>query len=111
VPRGIFARCDDENCWQERQGRDFYSLSGCRDLISTHRNTLHAGRSRLMIGRLDPGFIGFEVPEPGAVAGPLPARFPERPSPIESGQLASLRTGPFLTLLSACTSSGLAQKL
>ena len=65
----VFARADDELLAKLTRRQDFYSMSGCRDLIfhvQEQRFTLPqiAG----MIERLKLAFIGFELPEGGSFA-------------------------------------------
>jgi tetratricopeptide (TPR) repeat protein/SAM-dependent methyltransferase len=72
----ILARQDDALLARVARGEDFYSLSGCRDLIfhvQEERYTLPqiAG----LLADLDLKFIGFEWPDAGTAAG-YRARFP-----------------------------------
>ncbi|MEO8304579.1 MAG: tetratricopeptide repeat protein [Betaproteobacteria bacterium] len=73
----ILARRDDERFARLVRGEDFYSLSGCRDLV------FHAQEQRFtlpQIARLLPDLglrlIGFELPDGGAAAA-YRARFPD----------------------------------
>ena len=73
----ILARRDDERFARLVRGEDFYSLSGCRDLV------FHAREQRFtlpQIARLLPDLglrlIGFEFPDGGAAAA-YRARFPD----------------------------------
>ncbi len=73
----ILARGDDPLLARVARGEDFYSLSGCRDLVfhvQEQRFTLPqiAG----LIERLGLQFIGFEFPDAGAAAT-YRARFPD----------------------------------
>jgi hypothetical protein len=73
----VLARRDDPLLTRLAQGEDFYSLSGCRDLVfhvEEHRYTLP--RIAAMLVELGLAFIGFEWPDPGALAA-YRAQFPE----------------------------------
>ncbi len=75
----ILARQDDPLLARVARGEDFYSLSGCRDLI------FHVQEARFTLPRiaeilaeLDLEFIGFEWPDTDAPAR-YRARFPDDP--------------------------------
>jgi 2-polyprenyl-3-methyl-5-hydroxy-6-metoxy-1,4-benzoquinol methylase len=73
----IRARRDDELLAKIVRNEDFYSTSGCRDLlfhVQEHRFGLPQIES--MIGRLGLSFLGFEFPDSGATVERYRARFP-----------------------------------
>ena len=77
----IRARADDELFQKIIRNEDFYSMSGCRDLlfhVQEHRFTLPQVAS--MIERLGLKFRGFELPDSGATLARYRARFPQDPA-------------------------------
>jgi SAM-dependent methyltransferase len=73
----ILARQDDARFEKLARSEDFYSMSGCRDLIfhvQEHRYTLP--RIAAELDALSLRFLGFELPDPG-VALDYRLRFPE----------------------------------
>jgi len=73
----IIARQDDPLLARVAMGEDFYSMSGCRDLIfhvQEHRFTLP--RIASVLAELDLDFVGFEWPDDDAPAR-YRARFPD----------------------------------
>jgi len=73
----IIARQDDQLLARVAKGEDFYSSSGCRDLIfhvQEHRFTLP--RIASILAELDLDFVGFEWPDDDAPAR-YRARFPD----------------------------------
>jgi 2-polyprenyl-3-methyl-5-hydroxy-6-metoxy-1,4-benzoquinol methylase len=79
----ILDRQDDALLARVTQGEDFYSLSGCRDLVfhvQEQRYTLP--RIASMLAELDLKFIGFEWPDTDAPAR-YRARFPDDPALID----------------------------
>ena len=91
----ILARQDDALLARVTQGEDFYSVSGCRDLIfhvQEQRFTLP--RIASVLAELDLKFIGFEWPDTDTPAR-YRARFPTiRRSSISTTGTGSRRTGP-----------------
>lgn len=60
------------------RNEDFYSTSGCRDLMfHVHGHRFSLPQVESMIARLGLGFLGFEFPDSGATLGRYRARFPE----------------------------------
>jgi SAM-dependent methyltransferase/tetratricopeptide (TPR) repeat protein len=79
----ILARGDDELLARTARSEDFYSLSGCRDLIfhvQEHMFTLP--RIASLIEGLGLRFIGFELPDAGAVFARYKAQFPDDPARV-----------------------------
>jgi hypothetical protein len=77
----IRKRADDELLGKLLRSEDFYSLSGCRDLL------FHVQERRLslpeiggMIRRLGLTFLGFELPDSGVTLSRYRARFPDDPT-------------------------------
>ena len=103
----ILARQDDALLARVARGEDFYSLSGCRDLmfhVREHRFTLP--RIAGLLADLGLAFIGFELPEPASRPA-IGRAFPTiAPLPISTTGTVSRRTGP--TRSRRCTSSGCA---
>jgi 2-polyprenyl-3-methyl-5-hydroxy-6-metoxy-1,4-benzoquinol methylase len=74
-------RTEDALLARIARSEDFFSLSGCRDLlfhVQEHRFTLPAVRD--MLERLDLQFIGFELADGGATAAAYRSRFPDDPA-------------------------------
>jgi len=74
----ILAAKGDELLASVTRNEDFYSLSGCRDLlfhVQEHRFQLP--QIAAMIDRLGLRFLGFEFPDSGISAARYRARFPE----------------------------------
>jgi ubiquinone/menaquinone biosynthesis C-methylase UbiE len=74
----IRARAGDELLGKITRNEDFYSMSGCRDLlfhVQEHRFRLPQIAS--MIERLGMRFLGFEFPDSGATLARYRARFPQ----------------------------------
>ena len=77
----IRSRADDALLARIARSEDFFSLSGCRDLlfhVQEHRFTLPAVRD--MLERLDLQFLGFELADGGATALAYRSRFPDDPA-------------------------------
>jgi SAM-dependent methyltransferase/tetratricopeptide (TPR) repeat protein len=75
----IFARTEDELLARITSDEDFYTLSGCRDLlfhVQEHRLTLTAIAD--MLESLNLTFIGFELADP-AIGPRYRTRFPDDP--------------------------------
>jgi hypothetical protein len=73
----ILASQGDEWLARVARNEDFYSLSGCRDLlfhVQEHRFSLPQVAS--MLASLDLHFLGFEFPDGGATAARYRARYP-----------------------------------
>jgi 2-polyprenyl-3-methyl-5-hydroxy-6-metoxy-1,4-benzoquinol methylase len=73
----IRARAGEESFAKIVRNEDFYSMSGCRDLlfhVQEHRFSLP--QIEVMIGRLGLTFLGFEFPDSGATVERYRARFP-----------------------------------
>ena len=76
----ILARQDDPLLARVAQGEDFYSLSGCRDLIfHVQEQRFSLPRIAGLIKELGLDFVGFEWPDADAPAR-YRARFPEDPA-------------------------------
>ncbi|HEY5899124.1 MAG TPA: methyltransferase domain-containing protein [Burkholderiales bacterium] len=77
----IRARGEDEMLAKVTRNEDFYSLSGCRDLlfhVQEHRFDLpQIGE---MLGKLGLRFLGFEFPDNGITAARYRDEFPRDPS-------------------------------
>ncbi len=74
----ILARMDDELLARIARSEDFFSMSGCRDLMfhaQEHRFSLP--EIAAMIERLGMRFLGFEFPDGGATAARYRTRFPD----------------------------------
>jgi tetratricopeptide (TPR) repeat protein/2-polyprenyl-3-methyl-5-hydroxy-6-metoxy-1,4-benzoquinol methylase len=77
----ILARGDDELLARTAKSEDFYSLSGCRDLIFHVREHLfRLPQIAALIEGLGLRFIGFELPDSGAVFARYQAQFPDDPA-------------------------------
>jgi 2-polyprenyl-3-methyl-5-hydroxy-6-metoxy-1,4-benzoquinol methylase len=76
--QAIIARETDGLLAKLARSEDFYSLSGCRDLLF-HVREHRFGLAQIgaMIDRLGMRFIGFEFPDAGATAARYRARFPD----------------------------------
>jgi 2-polyprenyl-3-methyl-5-hydroxy-6-metoxy-1,4-benzoquinol methylase len=80
---------DDALLASVTRNEDFYSLSGCRDLlfhVQEHRFTLP--QIGAMIDELGLGFLGFEFPDSGITAARYRARFPEDSAMVDLGNWA-----------------------
>ena len=76
----MLAATGDELLAAVMRNEDFYSLSGCRDLlfhVQEHRFRLP--QIAAMIERLGLRFLGFEFPDSGITAARYRARFPGDP--------------------------------
>jgi 2-polyprenyl-3-methyl-5-hydroxy-6-metoxy-1,4-benzoquinol methylase len=63
------------------RSEDFYSLSGCRDLLfHVHEERFTLPRIAEMMERLALRFLGFEFPDSGAIAARYRARFADDPA-------------------------------
>ena len=88
----ILAQQGDPLLARVARGEDFYSLSGCRDLIfhvQEQRFTLP--RIAAILGELDLRFIGFEWPD-GDAAARYRARFPDDSAMTDLGHWHALET-------------------
>jgi SAM-dependent methyltransferase len=74
----ILAAKDDPLLATVARSEDFYSLSGCRDLLF-HVQELRFSLPQIaeLIGALGLEFLGFEFPDSGITASRYRARFPE----------------------------------
>jgi SAM-dependent methyltransferase len=71
----------DELLAKLTRSEDFYSLSGCRDLLfHVQEQRLTLAQIAAMIERLGLRFIGFEFPDSGSIAARYRARFPDDPA-------------------------------
>jgi 2-polyprenyl-3-methyl-5-hydroxy-6-metoxy-1,4-benzoquinol methylase len=80
----IRARADDELFQKIIRNEDFYSMSGCRDLlfhVQEHRFTLP--QLGAMIARLGLKFLGFELPDSGATLSRYRSRYPQDATGID----------------------------
>lgn len=80
----IRSRADDELLARIARSEDFFSVSGCRDLlfhVQEHRFALPEVRD--MLERLGLQFIGFELPDGGASMAAYRSRFPDDPTATE----------------------------
>ena len=74
----LLAAKDDALLASVTRNEDFYSLSGCRDLLfhaQEHRFTLP--QIAAMVGELGLRFLGFEFPDSGITAARYRARYPQ----------------------------------
>jgi 2-polyprenyl-3-methyl-5-hydroxy-6-metoxy-1,4-benzoquinol methylase len=72
----IRAREGDELLGRIARNEDFYSVSGCRDLLfHVHERRFSLPQIESMIGRLGMSFLGFELPDSGATLERYRARF------------------------------------
>jgi 2-polyprenyl-3-methyl-5-hydroxy-6-metoxy-1,4-benzoquinol methylase len=63
---------------QLARNEDFYSMSGCRDLLfHVHEQRFTLPEVESMIARLNLKFLGFEFPDSGATLARYRARFPD----------------------------------
>jgi SAM-dependent methyltransferase len=63
------------------RNEDFYSMSGCRDLLfHVHEQRFSLPQIETMLARLGLRFLGFELPDSGATLGRYKAKFGEDPS-------------------------------
>jgi SAM-dependent methyltransferase len=88
----ILSRQDDPLLARVARGGDFYSLSGCRDLlfhVQEHRFTLP--RIAALLADLGLVFLGFELPD-AAVAERYRTRFPGDRSPGDLGRWHEFET-------------------
>jgi len=73
----IRAREGDELLARIARNEDFYSMSGCRDLLfHVHEHRFSLPQIEAMIARLGMRFLGFELPDSGATLQRYRARFP-----------------------------------
>jgi SAM-dependent methyltransferase len=71
---------------QLARNEDFYSMSGCRDLLfHVHEQRFTLPEVESMIARLGLRFLGFEFPDSGATAQRYLERFPEDPDRVQLG--------------------------
>ena len=74
----IRARAADPLLASIARNEDFFSMSGCRDLLfHVQESTFELPQVAEMIARLDLVFLGFEFADGGATAAAYRARFPE----------------------------------
>jgi 2-polyprenyl-3-methyl-5-hydroxy-6-metoxy-1,4-benzoquinol methylase len=72
----IRARENDELFAKIVRNEDFYSMSGCRDLLfHVHERRFSLPQIASMIEKLGTGFLGFELPDSGATLERYRARF------------------------------------
>jgi 2-polyprenyl-3-methyl-5-hydroxy-6-metoxy-1,4-benzoquinol methylase len=65
----ILARHDDPLLARVARGEDFYSLSGCRDLVfHVREQSFTLPQIAAILAELDLAFIGFEIPDAGTSA-------------------------------------------
>jgi SAM-dependent methyltransferase len=68
------------------RNEDFYSASGCRDLMfHAHEHRFGLPQVESMIAKLGLRFLGFEFPDSGATAQRYLERFPEDPRRVQLG--------------------------
>lgn len=73
----IRARASDELFAKIVRNEDFYSMSGCRDLLfHVHERRFSLPQIESMMGRLGMSFLGFELADSGATLARYRARFP-----------------------------------
>jgi 2-polyprenyl-3-methyl-5-hydroxy-6-metoxy-1,4-benzoquinol methylase len=73
----IRARGEDALLAQIARNEDFYSMSGCRDLLfHVQERRFSLPQIESMIARLGLSFLGFELPDSGATFACYRARFP-----------------------------------
>jgi 2-polyprenyl-3-methyl-5-hydroxy-6-metoxy-1,4-benzoquinol methylase len=73
----IRARGEDALLAQIARNEDFYSMSGCRDLLfHVQERRFSLPQIESMIARLGLSFLGFELPDSGATFARYRARFP-----------------------------------
>jgi len=73
----IRARAADELLARLARNEDFYSMSGCRDLMfHVHEHRFALPQIESLIARLGLRFLGFEFPDSGATLARYRARFP-----------------------------------
>jgi len=80
----IRARAGDELFARIARNEDFYSMSGCRDLlfhVQEHRFTLP--QVKAMLERLGLKLIEFEFPDSGETLARYRARFPHDPDALD----------------------------
>ena len=66
----------DPSLVQIARNEDFFSMSGCRDLLfHVHEHHFNLPQIEAMIARLDLRFLGFEFPDSGASLGRFRAKF------------------------------------
>jgi 2-polyprenyl-3-methyl-5-hydroxy-6-metoxy-1,4-benzoquinol methylase len=76
----IRARSDHELFAKIVRNEDFYSMSGCRDLLfHVHEHRFSLPQIEAMIGRLGMRFLGLEFPDSGATFERYRGRFPADP--------------------------------
>jgi SAM-dependent methyltransferase len=74
----ILGARDDPLLAAVARNEDFYSLSGCRDLVfHAQEHRFRLPQIAAMIDRLGLRFLGFEFPDSGITAARYRARFPE----------------------------------
>jgi 2-polyprenyl-3-methyl-5-hydroxy-6-metoxy-1,4-benzoquinol methylase len=82
----IRARQGDELLAKIARNEDFYSMSGCRDLLfHAHEHRFSLPQIESMIARLGMTFLGFELPDSGATLERYRARFPADPYLLDLG--------------------------
>jgi 2-polyprenyl-3-methyl-5-hydroxy-6-metoxy-1,4-benzoquinol methylase len=73
----IRARKDEESFAKIVRGEDFFSISGCRDLLfHVQEHSFSLPDIAAMLERLDLRFLGFEFPDGAATQARYRARFP-----------------------------------
>jgi 2-polyprenyl-3-methyl-5-hydroxy-6-metoxy-1,4-benzoquinol methylase len=73
----IRARASDELFAKIVRNEDFYSMSGCRDLLfHAHERRFSLPQIGSMMSRVGVSFLGFELPDSGATFARYRARFP-----------------------------------
>ena len=80
----IRARADDPLLAAIARNEDFYSMSGCRDLLfHVHEVCFSLPQIEAMIARLGLRFLGFEFPDSGQTLARYRARFAD-PADLQS---------------------------
>ncbi|MDQ5847758.1 MAG: methyltransferase domain-containing protein, partial [Pseudomonadota bacterium] len=80
----IRARASDELFAKIVRNEDFYSMSGCRDLLfHVHERRFNLPQIGSMMGQLGVSFLGFELPDSGATFAGYRARFPADASLVD----------------------------
>lgn len=69
---------------QLARNEDFYSMSGCRDLLfHVQEQRFSIPQLQSMLARLGLAFLGFELPDSGATLARYRARFPQDPGALD----------------------------
>ena len=75
------------------RNEDFYSMSGCRDLLfHVHEHRFTLPQVGAMIERLGLKFLGFELPDSGAALAGYRSRYPQDAAAIDLGKWHQFET-------------------